>query len=152
MSGNMVAFTGDIPSAYDAGLGPIVFAGLAADLAQRVAAGAPVHVLETGAGTGILTRALRDALPPGTPITATDLNADMLSVARTKFRASEAVAFETADATALPFPDGAFDTVASQYAMMFYPDKDKGFRETHRVLTTGGRHVFSVADTKRYNT
>ena len=36
--------------------------------------------------------------------------------------------------------------------MMFYPDKDKGFRETHRVLTPGGRHVFSVADTGRYNT
>jgi SAM-dependent methyltransferase len=34
---------------------------------------------------------------------------------------------------------------------MFYPDKDKGYREALRVLASGGRYVFSVWDAHRYN-
>jgi ubiquinone/menaquinone biosynthesis C-methylase UbiE len=62
----------------------------------------------------------------------------MLDVARSKFRAGEDVEFQVADATDLPFPDGSFDTVVCQFGVMFYPDKDKGFREADRVLAPGG--------------
>jgi hypothetical protein len=34
---------------------------------------------------------------------------------------------------------------------MFYPDKDKGYREVHRVLATGGHYLFNVWDAHRYN-
>jgi hypothetical protein len=34
---------------------------------------------------------------------------------------------------------------------MFFPDKDKGHREAHRVLVSGGRHLFSVWDSHRHN-
>jgi hypothetical protein len=44
-------------------MGPIIFAGYAADIAQRIASHAPSNALETASGTGIVTRALRDALP-----------------------------------------------------------------------------------------
>jgi hypothetical protein len=37
--------------------------------------------LETASGTGIVTRALRDALPARTQLTATGLNVDMLEIA-----------------------------------------------------------------------
>ena len=47
-------------------------------------------------------------------VTATDLNAPMLEVVRAKFRPGEEVDFRPADACALPFPDGAFDTVVCQ--------------------------------------
>jgi SAM-dependent methyltransferase len=50
-----------------------------------------------------------------------------------------------------PFVDGAFDTVVCQFGMMFYPDKDEGFREAHRVLNPGGRYLFSVWDAHRHN-
>jgi ubiquinone/menaquinone biosynthesis C-methylase UbiE len=66
-------------------------------------------------------------------------------------RPGEAVEFQTADGTALPFVDGAFDTVVCQFGMMFYPDKDKGFREAHRVLKHGGRYLFRVWDAHRHN-
>ena len=90
MSGNLADFSGNIPQNYDSGMGPIIFAGYAADIAQRIASHTPSSVLETASGTGIVTRALRDALPPSTQLTATDLNVDMLEIARGKFRVKRA--------------------------------------------------------------
>ncbi len=145
------SFTGDIPQHYDAGLGPVIFAGYAAEMSRRVAAGATSRVLETACGTGIVTRALRDALPATSRLTATDLNGDMLGIAQMKFGPGEAIVFQTADGTALPFPDAAFDTMACQFGMMFYPDKDKGYQEAFRVLAPGGRYLFSVWDAHRFN-
>jgi SAM-dependent methyltransferase len=151
MSGNLADFSGNIPENYDSGMGPVIFAGYAADMARRVAAGQPARVLETAAGTGIVTRALRDAIPVGAHLTATDLNVGMLEIARTKFRPSEQVAFQPADATALPFGNASFDAVICQFGVMFFPDKDKAYREVHRVLVSGGRYHFSVWDAHRYN-
>jgi Methyltransferase domain len=93
MSNDAASFVGSIPHYYDQGLGPIIFAEYAADLARRVAACQPARVLETAAGTGIVTRQLRDALPARTHLTATDLNPPMLDIARTKFRSREQVEF-----------------------------------------------------------
>src|SRR4030088_421050 len=75
----------------------------------------------------------------------------MLDVARLKFRSDEQVDFQSADATNLPFPDGAFDAVVCQFGAMFFPDKDRSYREAHRVLTPGGRYLFSVWDSHRHN-
>jgi ubiquinone/menaquinone biosynthesis C-methylase UbiE len=84
-------------------------------------------------------------------MTATDLNAPMLEIARAKFKAEERVTFQPADATALPFGDGSFDAVVCQFGIMFFPDKPKSFGEVHRVLKPGGRIFFSVWDAHRYN-
>jgi SAM-dependent methyltransferase len=151
MSDRAADFTGSIPAFYDHGLGPVFFANFADDIARRVAASAPTRVLEIAAGTGIVTRRLRDLLLPEAHLTATDLNPPMLEVARGKFRADEAVEFEPADATALPFPDASFDAVVCQFGVMFFPDKDKGHHEAHRVLASGGRYLFSVWDSHRHN-
>jgi ubiquinone/menaquinone biosynthesis C-methylase UbiE len=96
MAAEASGYVGSIPQHYDRNLGPLLFAEYAADIAHRVARLNPRRVLETAAGTGIVTRALRDALPAAASLTATDLNAPMLS---TKFRPREAVEFRTADAT-----------------------------------------------------
>lgn len=151
MSENAAGFTGNIPEHYDRGLGPVIFAGYAAEMARRAASGPVNRLLETACGTGIVTRALRDALPTAAHITATDLNADMLKIAEGKFPPGVTVTFRTADGTALPFPDASFDTVVCQFGMMFYPDKDKGYRDAHRVLAPGGRYLFSVWDAHRFN-
>lgn len=151
MSDNAAGFTGSIPQFYDQGLGPIIFVGYAADIAQRAASANPSRVLETAAGTGIVTRKLRDTLPAGAQLTATDLNPPMIEIAREKFRAGEQVVFQPADALALPFPDESFDTVVCQFGVMFSPDKPKSFSEVYRVLAPGGRYLFSVWDSHRYN-
>src|SRR5271163_1306239 len=151
MTNDAAGFVGNIPQHYDQGLGPIIFVDYAADMARRVAACNPVRVLETAAGTGIVTRQLRTLLPAGAHLTATDLNPPMLDVARAKFRAGEQVAFQPADAMALPFANGGFDMVVCQFGVMFYPDKDKAYREVLRVLGSGGHYLFSIWDAHRYN-
>jgi SAM-dependent methyltransferase len=151
VSDNAAGFVGSIPENYDRGLVPMIFTDYAEDMACRVAAFGPARVLETAAGTGIVTRRMRDLLPSGTHLTATDLNLPMLAVARGRFQPGEEVEFHPADATALPFEDGAFDVVACQFGVMFYPDRSKSYREAHRVLTPGGRYLFSVWDSHYYN-
>jgi SAM-dependent methyltransferase len=151
MSDRATDFTGSIPIFYDHGLGPVFFTDFADDIARRAAGSAPMRVLEIAAGTGIVTRRLRDLLPREAHLIATDLNPPMLEVARQKFRPNEAVEFQPADATALPFPDASFDAVVCQFGVMFFPDKDKGYREAHRVLAGGGRYLFSVWDSHRHN-
>jgi ubiquinone/menaquinone biosynthesis C-methylase UbiE len=145
------AFVGSIPEHYDSGLGPMIFVDFARDIAERVAAHRPARVLETAAGTGIVSRRLRDLLPPTTRLTVTDLNPPMLEWARAKFRADKPIEFQPADATSLPFGAGAFDAVVCQFGVMFYPDKDKSYREAFRVLAAGGHYHFSVWDSHRHN-
>jgi ubiquinone/menaquinone biosynthesis C-methylase UbiE len=144
-------FTGDIPDFYDRGLGHAMFEGYAADIAGRAAADHPSRLLETAAGTGIVTRRLRDMLPASTELTATDLNADMLNRARTKFSVGERVTIMSADATDLPFLSGSFDTVVCQFGVMFFPDKLRAYREVRRVLRGSGRYLFSVWDSHAHN-
>ena len=146
MSDDVAGFVGSIPENYDRGLGPIFFTDYAEHTARLVAGYAPSRVLETGAGTGIVTRRLRDLLPATTRLIATDLNPPMLDVARKKFRPDEPVEFQHADAMALPFGDASFDAVVCQFSVQFFPDKEKSYREAYRVLAPGGRYVFSVWD------
>ena len=115
MTGESSGYVGSIPQHYDRNLGPLLFTEYAADIAHRVARLNPRRVLETAAGTGIVTRALRDALPATASLTATDLNAPMLDIAATKFRPGEAVEFRAADAMALPFDDASFDAIVCQF-------------------------------------
>lgn len=151
MTDDPTQFVGSIPQFYDQGLGPIIFADYADIVAQRVAAYAPRRVLETAAGTGIVSRRLRDLLPAASHLTATDLNPPMLDTARAKFRAHEGVTFQPADATELPFPDQSFDALVCQFGVMFFPDKNKAYRDARRVLAPGGRYFFSVWDSHDHN-
>jgi ubiquinone/menaquinone biosynthesis C-methylase UbiE len=151
MSGDSASFVGNIPENYDQYLGPNIFVDYAADIAQRAVTRRPARVLEIAAGTGIVTRRLRDLLPATAHLTATDLNEPMLDVARAKFRPDEQVDFRPADALALPFADAAFDAVVCQFGVMFYPDKAKSYHEALRVLAPGGRYLFSVWDSRAHN-
>ena len=138
------AFAGSIPEFYDRCLGPFLFEPYAADLAERAAALGPNRILETAAGTGIVTAALAAALPDA-EIVATDLNPDMLRVAAGKL-ASPRVSFAPADAQSLPFPDEGFDLVLCQFGAMFFPDRVAAYREARRVLRPGGAFLFNVWD------
>ncbi len=151
MTSDSARFVGDIPHYYDRCLGPVLFQAYAEDLARRTVLRAPRNVLEIAAGTGIVTRVLHDRLHARANLTATDLNQPMLEAAREKFRPDEQVAFETADAQNLPFPDESFDCVVCQFGLMFFPDKPAAMREARRVLKPHGRYLFNVWDSPRYN-
>ena len=87
MSDNTATPIGNIPDEYDRGLGPVIFVDYADVVARRVVSFGPARVLETAAGTGIVSRRLRDLLPEGAHLTATDLNPPMLDAAGGKLPA-----------------------------------------------------------------
>jgi len=143
--GSDKTFSGSIPDVYNTLLVPLIFETYARDLAARVGMEPVARVLEIGAGTGVVTRAMVDALGTGVKITATDLNKPMLDYART-VRGDPAVEWLQADAMALPFGDRTFDAVVCQFAAMFFPDRAKAYSEALRVLKPGGRFCFNVWD------
>jgi ubiquinone/menaquinone biosynthesis C-methylase UbiE len=138
------SFTGSIPEIYDRFLVPLIFEPYARDLAGRLATTAPRNVLETAAGTGVLTRAMLAGLSADTRIVATDLNQPMLDRAAALVSGDGRIEWRQADALALPFADQSFDAVACQFGAMFFPDKVQGYKEARRVLKPGGRFHFNV--------
>jgi ubiquinone/menaquinone biosynthesis C-methylase UbiE len=138
------AFSGSIPALYHERLGPLLFEPYAWDIAKRTAALRPARILETAAGTGIVTGALmREA--GKAEIVATDLNQAMIDIAAGRLM-SWRVTFQAADAQALPFEDESFDAVVCQFGAMFFPDRIAAYREAKRVLKPGGRFLFNVWD------
>ena len=138
-------FQGSIPGIYDEYLGPLLFEPYAEDLAARLRGFDKGVLLETAAGTGIVTRALAQVLSPDVRLVATDLNEAMLEVAARHVTATS-VSWKQADAQRLPFGDAEFGVVVCQFGIMFMPDKAAAFREARRVLAPAGRFVFNVWD------
>lgn len=141
-------FTGNVPERYDRYLVPWLFDPYAADLVARLPERPGLRVLELAAGTGVLTRRLRDALPPDATLVATDLNEAMVDYGRSLV---PAVTWQQADAQGLPFADGSFDVAVCQFGLMFLPDKAEGFRQAHRVLAAGGVLLANVWHSREEN-
>lgn len=144
MASSDSAFTGSIPAIYDRCLGPLLFEPYAREVARRVAEWRPRDILETAAGTGIVTAHLARALPEAR-LVASDLNPAMLDVARERVTGGN-VEFQPADALDLPFGDQSFDAVVCQFGVMFYPDRVRGNGEARRVLRDGGRYLAVIWD------
>jgi ubiquinone/menaquinone biosynthesis C-methylase UbiE len=139
-------FAGSIPEVYDSYLVPLIFESYAADLAARASAHAPSAILETAAGSGVVTRALAPRLAPDARYTVTDLNQPMLDRAASVQGDDGRIVWQAADALSLPFDDASFDVVACQFGVMFFPDRVKGYAEARRVLKPGGRFIFNSWD------
>lgn len=144
-------FAGSIPAAYDRYLGHVLFQPYAEDLVARLHVPENGSVLELACGTGIVTRELRNSLPPTVKLIATDLNEPMFQHAAAKFVKGEAVQWQQADACSLPFGDAMFDAVVCQFGIMFVPDKALAARESRRVLKPGGVFLFNVWDAIEHN-
>jgi ubiquinone/menaquinone biosynthesis C-methylase UbiE len=99
--------------------------------------GPPSRVLDLGTGTGRAARMLAE-LWPEAEIVGADASPGMLEEAR---RLGGRARYDVADASALPYEDGAFDLVTLNNMIPF-------FDELARVTRTGG-HVavaFSMGD------
>lgn len=138
-------FVGSIPEIYDRLMVPMIFAEAAALLASEVSERRPEAILETAAGTGVLTEALLNACD-GCAISATDLNQPMLDRAAARVGQHPRVRLQQADALQLPFDSESFDVVACQFGVMFFPDRVRGYSEALRVLRPGGALVFNTWD------
>src|SRR6185436_16835122 len=136
------AFAGSIPANYERYLGPFLFEPYALDLVSRLQDKKYSDILEIACGTGRVTSHLARSVKHDR-ITATDLNPDMISIAKEIVK-HDTVKWMPADAMQLPFEDDSFDLVVMQFGIMFFPDKEKGLKEAYRVLRHGGKLIFST--------
>jgi SAM-dependent methyltransferase len=131
----------DAAVAYEKDFVPAIFAQWPPVLADLAGIQAGDRVLDVACGTGVLARHAAARVGPTGRVTGLDLNEGMLSVAR---RLRPEIDWRQGDAARLPFQDGSFDAVLSQFALMFFPDRVAALREMWRVLTTGGQLVVAV--------
>lgn len=114
----------------------------AASLVSYAGIRAADRVLDVGCGTGVVsvTAALRGAV-----VTGLDLTPELLARARENAAVARVdVDWHEGDVEALPFADGTFDVVTSQFGHMFAPRPDVAMREMLRVLKPGGTIAFAT--------
>jgi SAM-dependent methyltransferase len=106
-------------------------------LAEAADIRAGERVLDVAAGNGNATLA---AARRFADVTSTDYVPALLDKGRTRAEAEGlAVAFQVADAEALPFESSSFDVVLSTFGSMFTPEHARPAREMLRVARPGGR-------------
>ena len=106
------------------------------------------RVLDVGCGAGFPARDAARSVRPGGTVVATDLSAEMVTVAARAAKAAglDNVEFAEMDAEHLRFEDASFDAVTNAYGLMFCPDPARAIAEARRVLRPGGRAAFVTWD------
>ncbi|CAH0219773.1 Demethylmenaquinone methyltransferase [Microbacterium sp. Bi98] len=95
------------------------------------------RVLDVAAGTG---NASIEAARTGASVVASDLTLELLEIGRQDAaRQGVELAFEEADAEALPYADDSFDAVLSCVGVMFAPHHEVAAGELTRVVRADGR-------------
>jgi SAM-dependent methyltransferase len=101
-----------------------------------------MRILDVGCGTGVVAIT---AARLGARVDAIDLTPQLLERARENARIAKVeIEFLDGDAEQLPFRDGEFDAVLSQFAHMFAPRPEVATGEMLRVLRSGGTIAFST--------
>ena len=113
--------------------------------ATRVASAAQIqtgdHVLDVACGTGVLARETASRVGPGGFVAGVDPSSGMIAVATER---ASGIEWRTGTAEALPYPDGRFDAVVSQFGLMFFTDRHRALSEMQRVLKKGGHLAVAV--------
>jgi ubiquinone/menaquinone biosynthesis C-methylase UbiE len=109
-------------------LGPILVA------ANRIRPG--IRVLDVAAGSGNISL---PAAETGATVVSTDLTPELLQRSQARAAAQGlTLDYREANAHALPFDDGEFDSVISAIGVMFAPDHRRAAGELVRVCRPGG--------------
>ncbi|HUU05504.1 MAG TPA: class I SAM-dependent methyltransferase [Patescibacteria group bacterium] len=100
------------------------------------------HLLEIGCGMGFDSL---EFLKRGVRVTATDLTAAAIELARLHFKIEgvEAEDVRMENVLSLSFPDNSFDAVWANGVLHHTGNTAQAIREVHRVLKPGGRAIIS---------
>ncbi len=113
--------------------------GMLADNKTRIM-DTSLHVLDVAIGTADLAI---EILKRGqaTKVTGLDLSTEMMRIGAEKAAKqgmSAQIAFIEGSALDMPFSDAQFDAITCGFGVRNFSDLDKGLREMHRVLRSGG--------------
>jgi ubiquinone/menaquinone biosynthesis C-methylase UbiE len=120
--------------------------GLSCGNPQAVAAIRPGEtVLDLGSGAGFDCLLVARKVGPTGRVIGVDMTDAMLEKARANARKAGLanVEFRKGEIECLPVEDDSVDVVISNCVLNLVPDKDRAFREIHRVLRRGGRLAVS---------
>lgn len=133
-----------VAETYEQLLVPALFGQWAASMADAAGIREGQRVLEVACGTGVLARTVAQRVGPKGAVSALDINPAMLAVAR--HRGPHTIDWREGAAEALPYGEGEFDVVVSQFGLMLFPDPSAALREMMRVLAPGGQLAVAVLD------
>ncbi len=97
-------------------------------------------LLDVPVGTAVFTERKWASLK-NAHITCLDYSTDMLEQARKRLNGHAHIECIQGDVGNLPMADDSFDIVLSMNGFHAFPDKQKAFRETWRVLKPGGKFI-----------
>lgn len=107
-----------------------------------------MQVLDVACGTGVLARRALAETGPSGGVTGLDPAPGMLAVAE---EIEPAIDWHLCGAESMDLNDEAFDTVVSQFGLMFVEDRRKAADEMLRVLRAGGNLAVAVWDSVGQN-
>ncbi len=103
-------------------------------------------IVDVGCGPGFYVLELLEQVGPGGRVVGVDASPSMLAVAARRCAAHDNASFVQADATSLPFDDGAFDAAVTVQVLEYVNEVGAALAELHRVLRPGGRAVAWAVD------
>jgi len=106
------------------------------------------HVLDVACGTGVLARRALARAGANGRVVGADPAPGMLSAAR---EIEPSIDWVLCSAEALDVEDEAFDSVISQFGMMFFQDRQKSADEMFRALKPGGSLAIAVWRSVEHN-
>lgn len=120
-------------------------------LVEMIAVEPGHHVVETAAGSGLVTIPLARAVSESGHVTATDISAKMLEVGEDEVAAAGLtnVTFDRQNAEQLSFPSHSFDRAACALGLMYLPNPSAALSEMARVLKPGSRAAVAVWGERR---
>jgi ubiquinone/menaquinone biosynthesis C-methylase UbiE len=131
-----------VASAYDNILVRILFEPWANRLVEENRHWEGLRVLDLATGTGIVAQLLANQVGPNGKVFGTDINAEMLSLARKRCAGLiPTEMFIECPAHPLDISSNSIDIVVCQQGFQFFPDKKAAALEIYRVLCDGGKII-----------
>ncbi len=127
--------------AYESLHVPALFQQWAARVADAAGIAPNQRVLDIACGTGVLSREAARRVGGKGSVVGLDATPGMLAVAETL---APEIEWQHGTAESLPYPDGSFDAVVSQFGLMFFADRPRALGEMVRVLAPGGAVAVAV--------
>jgi ubiquinone/menaquinone biosynthesis C-methylase UbiE len=140
-------YSGTAAENYERFFVPAIARPVADDLVSAARLRSGEQVLDVACGTGIIARLAAEKVGPDGSVVGVDGAPDMIAVARSvALPAGIEIDWRQGEAASLPLPDGSFDVVLCQMALLFQ-DKAAALAEMRRVLNAAGRVALNTPGT-----